>query len=179
MKKISVILLIVFTLSALFSCGAASRYAEAVRILDSPYTASVRIAENGQIYEAAVVRDGTGKLEIGFLEPSLLCGISYGFDEENCSISYGGISVRLEDKNTKDKISSGVYIWRQMLEPDEKKLTGRKVKDGENTYTVVTDGKAEYKFDAETGKPLLITYGDTVISFTEFEKNVNISESTG
>ena len=179
MKKLTAVFLTVFTLTALFSCKAPARYAEAVRILDTPYSASVRISDDGQIYEAAIARDDSGKIEICFLEPSLLCGISYGFGDGDGYISYGGVSVKLDAENTSDKISRGVYIWREMLEPDTKELTGRKVKDGENTYTVVSDGKTEYKLNAKTGKPLLITYGDTVISFTEFEKNVDLPEGTG
>ena len=177
-KTVAAVLLFVVTLT-LCSCSGSSFYDNAVAIFDSPYRATVRIAEGGEIFEAEVVRSEDGTLEISFLEPSLLCGISYGFDQDDGYIAYGGMSVKLEDGSAKDKVSRGVYVWRKMLEPEKDGITGRKIKDGEKTYAVISDGQTEYKIDAKTGAPLLATYGETVISFTEFEKYAELPEGTG
>ena len=179
MKKLTATVMILFTHTLISSCGSSAYYENAAGVFSLPYSASVRIAEGGEVFEAGLVRGEDGRLELSFLEPSLLCGISYGFDEDGSYLSYNGITVKLGDENVKDKVSHGVYVWRGLLEPDGKQLTGRKIKDGEKTYIVLTDGQTEYRLDKESGAPVLITSGDTVISFTEFTKNADLPEGTG
>ena len=178
MKKLTAATILIF-LSLLFSsCGPASYYQNAVSVLEGPYRACVRISDGGEIYEAKIVKDSDGIITIEFLEPSLLCGISYGFDGEECRLSYGGVSLQL-DGGAKDKVSGGVYVWYGMLSPDKASVTGRKVKNADKIYNVLTDGQNEYTLDAKTGAPVLITRGDTAISFTEFTQNAELPEGTG
>lgn len=179
MKKLIATVLLLITALTFCSCGGSSSYENAALIFKTPYRATVRVAEDGEIFEAEIVRYEDGKLEISFLEPSLLCGITYGFSEDDGYLCYGDTSVKLNDENAKDKVSRGVYVWRQMLEPASGGITGKKLKDGDKTYAVMTDGQTEYKIDVKTGAPVLVTHGDTAISFTEFEKYAELPEGTG
>ena len=178
MKKLTATVIMLLLTMLFSSCGSASYYRNAAAVFDSPYSACVRIADGGEIYEAELIRDESGALTLQFLEPSLLCGITYGFDGGQYSLTYGGMSLALGD-GAKDKVSGGVYVWYDMLAPDAKAVTGRKFKDGDKTYTVLSDGQTEYTLDSKTGAPVLITRGDTAISFTEFENNAELPEGTG
>ncbi len=178
MKKLTAAVIILFITLLFSSCGSASYYREAASVFDSPYSACARIADGGEIYEAKIDRDEDGVVTIEFLEPSLLCGISYGFDGEEYRLSYGGVSLKL-DGGAEDKVSDGVYVWYGMLSPDIASVTGRKVKNADKTYNVLTDGQTEYTLDAKTGAPVLVTRGDTAISFTEFENHAELPEGTG
>ena len=179
MKKRIAVLFMLLTSLLFSSCSSDSALRGTVGALEKPYKASVRVSEGGDVYEVELELDENGTMTIKFLEPSLLCGISYGFGKDSGYLSYGGVSISLDGKAAKDKVSGGVYVWYDMLLPDDTPLTGRRVKEGDKTYTVISDGDTEYKFDKKTGLPVLITRSDTAISFTEFIQNAELPEGTG
>ena len=106
MKKLTATIILLLLSLLLSSCGSASYYQNAASVFESPYRACARISDGGEIYDVKIVRDEDGVITLEFSEPSLLCGISYGFDGEECRLSYGGVSLQL-DGGAKDKGFSG------------------------------------------------------------------------
>ena len=143
-----------------------------------PYDAKIAVNDGGDVYVASVSYDG-GTLCLKFSEPSLLCGISYGFSGKNSYIVYNELYIPFAEGKSGDRISNGVLVWKKMLLP-EGGGTVRRVSEGQKRYYVLTDGETEYFFDCETGAPASIRSGDITITFSDFRgKNDTASEGTG
>lgn len=177
MKRIITVFAVIL-LAFLCSCGGAPDQASLTRVLRQPYEAVVAVNEGGSVYTAAVSYDGAA-LSFEFSEPELLRGISYGFEDGKSRVTYNDISIPVELADTDGGISGGVLVWKDMLEANGE-YTVRRAGDGQRKQYALTDGKTEYRFDADKNTPVFIKCGDITITFTDFKvKNDKTSEGAG
>lgn len=162
MKK-AVIILISSLFLLLCSCGQVPDRIALSEALRKPYEATVAVNDNESVYKATVCSDENG-IVFTFTEPELLRGISYGFDNEKSCIVYNDLSIPVDLNGARDKLSSGVLVWKKLLIADGEYTVRRA-----NDQYVMTDGKAEYRFESENFTPVFIKNENITITITDFK----------
>ena len=166
MKKfISITLLTIFILTVC-SCGALPDKNELCSALLSPYEATAAIRDGDDVYTAKITLDD-GVLSLLFSEPALLCGVSYGFTENESYVVYNDLNIPINAEKAAGRFSKGVMVWRDMLTPDGE-YTVKSMTDGQKKQYIMTDGKTEYRFDSTGNTPVMIKSGDITITISDF-----------
>ena len=166
MKKLFIFVFVCLSAVLLCSCGSVPDRLTLAKVLKEPYEAKIAVSDNGDVYAASISYDGN-TLSLSFSEPELLCGISYGFSEDQSRVVYKDLSIPVDLSAMRDRISGGVLVWKDLLEANGE-YTVRRAGDGQKKQYIMTDGKAEYRFDADTNTPAYIKSGDITITFTDF-----------
>lgn len=177
MKKLVPIFLFIFVLPLFSACAELPEYQALRDVFYKPYTCEIAVKDNDDVYSAAVIYDGDD-LVMTFSEPSILCGTSCGRGAEGGYIVYNDLKIPLDSK-TDGRIVRGASIWQKLMTPDGEYSVRSSNENGKKVY-IMSDGKAEYVFDADKNAPVYIKSGDITITVGDF-KNTNDkpSESAG
>lgn len=146
-------------------------------VLETPYEAEAAVTDEDCAYVTRVDRDASGRLTVTFSEPAALCGVSYTHDTDGSRLVYKDLDIPIVAPAA-DRISSGVLVWMRLLSPSDEYTVRSSSENGKKIY-VMSDGKTEYRFDAQTGYPIMIRNEKTTITFTGFRiKNDKPSEGS-
>jgi hypothetical protein len=177
MKKFIPLILLISILPLFSACGAAPEADTLKDVFYKPYTCKIAVNDGEDVYSASVTFDGEDSI-LTFSDPAILCGTGYGKGKDGGYIVYNDLKISL-DENSDGKIVRGVSVWHKMMKPDKEYGVRSSTENNKKVY-IMSDGKTEYVFDAETDTPVNIKDGDITITFTEFIKtNDKPSESAG
>ena len=177
MKKIVIFITLFTLLPLLFSCAGLPAANDALSVFDLPYTCEAAINDGDGIYTAKF-ENTKDALIMKLTEPALLCGTEYVCQSGGVSVVYNDIIIPLGDY-ANGKISRGVCVWADMLNPDGLDTYHVSADNGKGQY-VITDGKTEYRIDTKTNAPVMIKHGDITITITNFRlQNDKSSEGEG
>lgn len=164
-KTLFTVLLIISTL--ITGCGKKENADNYISSFKEEYTANVSIEEDGAEYTVRISRDSDGTVDMVFAEPSVLWGMGYSFEEDNSYLIYNDMNIELNIEELPTSSSGGVHRWHKLLKCDGEYTVSSQSLNGEKAVKL-TNGECEIYFDKETGSPIVLKSGGTVITFDEW-----------